>query len=318
MTIGDDAGLTASDSVTVTVTTPPVIPTARVELSSPADVSLLSNESDSMISWLVTYYHVAGLSWTFLVNGQVNQTGFLDNNTIYNFNVSALGLSGGSHNLTFQLELEDFKNDLIFVQDTALAHVTVVQVIEAGITDIDLTGILSITISLTLDDSVEVVIIPSSEPSNETREAAILLEEEGFAFSTVFLDIEISNTSALENIWINISYADWDLVALELEEASLKIVFYNETKGIWEDAGLTGVDIDRKVIFARIDHLTDFAAISIRTEPKTGTIISTLPSSISSIPSITPNGTFGFEMLVTMIALGIAIPIQRLRKYKDN
>ncbi|MFQ5980221.1 MAG: ethylbenzene dehydrogenase-related protein [Candidatus Heimdallarchaeota archaeon] len=71
----------------------------------------------------------------------------------------------------------------------------------------------------------------------------------------LYLDITLSDPSALVELWINVSFA-------ELPEGQnpqdVHIYYYDEDLGTWLMLTDTGVDSENEIIWARTDHLTTF------------------------------------------------------------
>jgi hypothetical protein len=209
-----------------------------------------------------------------------------------------------------------------------VTYVTIVETIPAGTTDITVEGLVETTITLDVASSVEVTIETSSiAPSEDARQAFSVLENTGDIIGTgFFLEINISDPGALTDIWINISYADWDLVALGVDESLLVLMFYNETTAQWELAGNTGVDTVNKIIYAHLDHLSAFSAVAAipQTPPSdttdtTDTIDTTDTESTDSSTTSEEEPIPGFEGLILItVLINLAIIVNIRKKSRRN
>ncbi|MHA2364251.1 MAG: Heimdall-CTERM domain-containing surface protein [Candidatus Hodarchaeales archaeon] len=325
LVVTNDYGLILSDSVLVTITSPPIIPTVVIDITSPEDLHLFTNATNIDLTWDVTYSNAIGVSWTFFINSVVNQTGIISNNTALNFDITSLDLVPGSHNLTIQITVQDFADNFVFASDEVGVHITHIDIIPVGTTQIDMGGETETTIVIEVEAEVEITIEPvgSSEQlfSEDAGTAFQALVESNTAVETgIFFEIDISDHTALDNFWINISYADWDLEAMGIDEDNLKIITYNEVTGEWEDAGNTGVDTLRKVIYANVDHFSafsavaaipdDFTSIPTSSEPDTRTITGSETTSTTETSKPIP----GFEIFsILMIILCLSVVISRRR-----
>ncbi|MFX1255467.1 MAG: PQQ-binding-like beta-propeller repeat protein [Promethearchaeota archaeon] len=72
----------------------------------------------------------------------------------------------------------------------------------------------------------------------------------------IFLDISISDNSALNYLWVNVSYAQLDLGTLNVSD--LRVYFYNETKAEWQQVEASGVDTTHQLIWGKTTHLSVF------------------------------------------------------------
>ncbi|MHA2032827.1 MAG: hypothetical protein ACW99Q_25955, partial [Candidatus Kariarchaeaceae archaeon] len=251
----------------VTVNQPvlePGIP-AQISISSPPDQSLFTNETSGVIiTWNVLYFNGLGESWSLSVNGFPYQTGSVSNNSNYLFTLDNLNLGAGLHRLIFTVTVKDSSSN--FVSGIDYVHITIkeIQTITPGTSEINLGGVTNTTISLTVDSSVELTVETLPAPTSETNSSFQALQNSQGAINTgYFLEISISDETAIQNVWINISYASWDLESLGIEdESSLRIYFFDETvlpSGAWIPAGNTGVDLLRKVIYANVNHFSSYS-----------------------------------------------------------
>jgi hypothetical protein len=286
--------------------TPPV--QVHASITHPDDLYYSSNDTDVIVSWGVTYQNAEPVLWILYLNGEQIQTGTLE--YAVSIDVSALDLEPGVHELEMVVEFRDVNGNTVIRRDSVLAFIILVQDVPAGTTDIDLGGIAETTISIDVDSSVEVTIEPTGDPEDLGTEAAssfqTLLQTENQVGTGVFLEIEISDPSALNGLWINISYADWDLASMGIDESTLRIMYFNEDTGDWEPAGETGVDTVRKVIYAYVTHLSAFSAVASVLTPEptetTDTGITDTTDTSDSSSSFTEEPISGFEIIPLFLA----------------
>jgi len=72
----------------------------------------------------------------------------------------------------------------------------------------------------------------------------------------IYLDIEMSNTSALDELWINISFSE----LAGRDPANVSIYYYDASLG-WIEAEETGVDYINEIVWAKVTHLTLFGVM---------------------------------------------------------
>ena len=319
LVVSDTAGLKTSDSVLVTVNKPvSAVPTPQITIVSPGDIKYYTYWTNAKLTWKVSYKDGYGNSWNLYVDGKKVDTGVLINNTDYTFNLPTYKLSAGLHNLTFQVFVQDFNSKFYSAKDEVLANVIFEQLIQPGTSDITIGGHTSTNINIDVGKSVNITVVSTNNATTLVSQNALnlLKSSEGLTSTSHFVDITITDTSALKGIWINMSYADWDLQAMNLQESSLKIYFFNVTSGKWQTSSFTGVDTVNKIVYAHVDHLTAFAAVaapknsqqststSINTNPYTGPSTTTTEKKNRGIP--------GFTWFI-IVAL-VFLPIIRKRK----
>ena len=78
----------------------------------------------------------------------------------------------------------------------------------------------------------------------------------------IFLEIDLAE---FDWIYIEIPYNDSDLPS-RLDVKSIKLYFWNETTSRWEVVENSGIDMDRKVIWGNVSHLTMFAPLAFEKE----------------------------------------------------
>ncbi|MFW9915268.1 MAG: ABC transporter substrate-binding protein [Candidatus Thorarchaeota archaeon] len=71
----------------------------------------------------------------------------------------------------------------------------------------------------------------------------------------IYLEISLSDPSALEVLWINVSFAE---LSDDQDPSDVRIYYYDEALQTWERVEETGVDFENEVIWGRTDHLTYF------------------------------------------------------------
>ncbi|MEM3563186.1 MAG: hypothetical protein QXR19_08155, partial [Candidatus Jordarchaeaceae archaeon] len=79
----------------------------------------------------------------------------------------------------------------------------------------------------------------------------------GLTFLGQFVYIAVNDTEAIEGLTITMYYDDQVVAGLGLDENSLQIYYWNETSGSWV-ALVCGRDTDRNIVWASLDHLTEF------------------------------------------------------------
>ncbi|MFQ5978852.1 MAG: hypothetical protein ACE5OZ_12055 [Candidatus Heimdallarchaeota archaeon] len=105
----------------------------------------------------------------------------------------------------------------------------------------------TIIVSIDVSDEVNVTVrqvSPESVPASSSD-----LEPVG-----IFLEIALSDPTALTEIWINVSFTELG----DEDPTNVRIYFYNETSESWELPKLYGIDEENEVIWAWTDHLTAF------------------------------------------------------------
>jgi hypothetical protein len=293
-------------------------------LTSPNDISMYQGDTGVSVSWLPIYDLGIPSQAIISVDGlQVSTSSFV-NNTLITADISSMVLNVGQH--IVKLEISVRRNNTLYnTSDSVIVNVIKKQNVSTGDNIIKLngTGINSnTTLNIKLSNPTYVYIEVSS---NITGDEDAALKNSGLIGTNFYLNITLDDPSALQDIWINVSYADWNLSNLGItDENDLRIYFFNTSSSAWEPAGSTGVDTFNQVIYAHLDHLTSFAAVAkskITTTPTitpttTPTNTPTIPSSfnpistdISSTVSISSKSTrtitpvSGFEILFTLVLL---------------
>jgi parallel beta-helix repeat protein len=284
-----------------------------LDLSSPKDLFFNDSDIGVFVQWDVTVEDLNNESYTFFINSEKFVTGQFSGNSILNFDISHLG--GGVHLLELVVEGEDVFNNLFKAKDVVFAHVATEVAVPAGTTEVTLKGTVSVNITLTVSEGVTLTLEPLSKPTNETSDAFSDLITVGGGIPTgYFFEIEVSDPSVVSNVWINISYIDWNLTELGINENDLKIYVFETNR--WIPAGNTGVDKANKIIYANINHFSSYAAVAIANpvEPTTSSS-SSIPSIITSVGTSdeTTQGLFGFELLILLFGL-ITLIFFRKRK----
>ncbi|MFQ5978853.1 MAG: right-handed parallel beta-helix repeat-containing protein [Candidatus Heimdallarchaeota archaeon] len=107
------------------------------------------------------------------------------------------------------------------------------------------------TITLTIDvwDTTTVAIKKMSSGPESSSE----LESLG-----IYLDITLSDPTALVELWINVSFAE---LPEGHEPRDVRIYYYDEDTQTWEEVTETGVDFENEIIWARTNHLTTFGVM---------------------------------------------------------
>jgi hypothetical protein len=310
----DTLGNSTNDLVVVTVTAPPSpLPDHTASITQPDDITYYTNDTSKLLAWKPTYTHASGVKWRLLVDKVEKQTGGVLSNTFYIFNISNLNLKPGLHTITFEITIEDLNGDQFVYKDSVAVNVIYQNQLNSGNNKIDLEGESTTNIEIDVDSSVEVTITTSTEiNSTEGKLALVELKQvEGLIDLSYHIDIKISDNSALNGVWINISYVTWNLTELNIDESSLKIYFFNENTNKWEPAGNTGVDMINKVIYAHVDHLTAFAAVAAVYHKEVSSSNSNGFSTGTSTSKPAPASGFTLFALLLLVA----IPIIRKRKY---
>jgi len=300
-----------------------------IDISSTGDLHLRPNEVlTASIEWFVTYgeIYISG-TWSLWLNDQFQLIDALDNDSVYGFDLAVFNLDPGTHNFTFVIELRDFEGTIIIAESVVLVHISHQQPLPVGTSTIRLEGIPQVTINITVNASVEILLEPSSfPPSAGIPGLDILWAQENITTFNYFLGINLTDPTSLVDIWINISYLDWqdELQTYNLDETTLKIYFLNETTLLWEPYGTTGVDLDQKIIYAHADHLTHISTTAMPPPGQgvnlasSGSVSSSSSTGSSSGGGGLGSGTgvnFGFG-LSTIIGMMILLPIY-LRRRKN-
>ncbi len=104
-----------------------------------------------------------------------------------------------------------------------------------------------------------------------------------------------STTTPGSGTMIKISYTDAQITALGLDEASLKLYFYNETSSSWQQASNSGVNTTGNYVWAITDHFSTWTAFG--TAPATTTTQSTTSDGSGGgyLPAKATNNTAGSE-----------------------
>jgi parallel beta-helix repeat protein len=283
----------------------PLISEPSLDLSSPDDLFFNDSDSGVFVQWDVFFEDIKDESYVFFINGDEHTTGQISDNSSLNFDVSHL--TGGVHLLELVVEGKDQFNNLLEANDIVLAHVTTEVDVPAGTTDVTLEGAVTVNITLTVSEGVTLTVEPLSKPTNETKSAFENLITVGGGLPTgYFFEIEVSDPSAVSNVWINISYIDWNLTDMGINENDLKIYVFDEDSNKWIPAGNTDVDKVNKIIYANIDHFSSYAAVAIANPAEsTGSSSSSTQSIITSAGTSdeTTQGLFGFEVIFLLFGL---------------
>jgi hypothetical protein len=291
--------------------------TAEIVISSPPDLLISPEDTNIILTWDVYITEVENPSWTLIINNNIEQIGDFSNGPIFHFNISALKFEPGTYNLTFNVLALDFGGFDLSAQDTVFVHVLTRQTISVGATAIELKGIPQTTITATVDQDVEITVTPISTPPEETGDAWDELTDKSDVISlSYFFQVNFSDHDAVTNLWLNISYIDWNLIkAQNINETTLKIFQFNETTLIWEPAGNTGVDTKHKVIFANVNSPQNYGGGSQTRTGSTGTgSPSTKASSSITQPTSSSSG-LGLELHVFLVIFGLLIS-KKLKKRK--
>ena len=185
------------------------------------------------------------------------------NDTDYSFTISNLNLAIGLHLLVFLVTVKDYSSLSATAKDSAYVTIKEVKNVSSGTSNFNLGGVTLTSISVDLKSGVNIIIDPSSSPPSGTSSAFQNLQSNGVVGTNYFIEFTLSNEAAVNTVWINISYANWDLQALGISnEKTLAIYYYNATLGKWVPAGNTGVDTTNKMIYAYVNHLSAFSAVS--------------------------------------------------------
>ncbi|MHA2028031.1 MAG: hypothetical protein ACW99Q_01460 [Candidatus Kariarchaeaceae archaeon] len=320
--VNDTLGNNVTSGITlVTVNQPVLNPNAptSIIISNPPDQSMHSNEvSGKTVEWTVSFVNGIGQTWKLLIDGNLFQQASVANNTAYSFLLSNLNLQPGLHRLTFIVSVTDSSDDTVSAQNIVYVTIIKVQSLPAGTTDVEVGGISNTTINLTVDTPVDLTVEALSEPTSETSTAfQVLQSSEGAINTGYFLEITISNESAIQSAWINISYAEWDLVRLGIEdESSLRIYYYDDDAKDWVPAGNTGVDIVDKIIWANVNHFSAYAAVAfIPDDPiPTSTISKTIITAIETSTESETQGLPAFEVVYALLSLLVLVSISISKK----
>ncbi|MFH2028596.1 MAG: Ig-like domain-containing protein, partial [Nanoarchaeota archaeon] len=182
-------------------------------------------------------------------NFQINNTGYLANNTV---------LLGGLYSVILYI------NDSTGNQNSSLINVTVnlanVSNVTANTsTDYDLSQI-DANLTLYLASNVSTTLIVATHSPNTTGTTAALTALRG-------IDVEIDNNTAGNLTWamIKIYYTDAELATLNIGESNLKIYYYNNSAGDWQLEGSQGVDTANNYVWANVTHFSIFAAFGSAT-----------------------------------------------------
>jgi hypothetical protein len=282
---------------------------SSIILSSPPDIKILPNDTLARIAWDVLFYNAFGDSWVLLLNGDPIEQNVLMNGSTVSFNLSDYFLPPGSHNFTFIATAFSFDNTTIAEKDSIWVHAIISQTLPQGTTTIHLEGTPQAKVIPTVNQSVGFTVTPSSTPLAGSDQALsdFQIANPNIILTNYYLEINYT-VNAVTELWLNISYLDWELIdRLGLDPPSLKIYAFDTMSSTWRTAGTTGVDLENYVVFAHINPPN--------TSYTVGGSAPTLTGGTGAPPTQTTSATTpGFNTLITLIIIAVGIGVRGRKK----
>jgi hypothetical protein len=291
--------------------------TSSLLISTPPDITILPNDTITRIRWDFVYFNAFGEFWQLFLNGNPIDNGTLTNNSAEFITPGLYSLESGSHNFTIFASVFGFDNITITKEDTVLVHVIATQFLATGTTPIHLDGIPQTDVIPTVNQSVVFTITPSSSPPLGSEQALKDFQTENptIILTNHYLEIDYSQ-NVVTDLWLNISYSDWPLIdALEIDPSTLRIFAFDTESTIWKPAGVTGVDLENKVLYSHINPPNTSYTVGGSSPTLTGGTGPPPTTTITTTNATTPG--FSDMIVLVVIALGLGIT-KKFRKTDVN
>ncbi len=246
--ITDTNGNSVVDEVWVTVN--PNLP-PNVTVISPNGGEILQNqifiawtasdELDMDLTFSVYYWN--GHSWVNLVHDitvttyQWDTTSVVDRSDyMIRVNASDGFLMGGDD------------TDAPFAIDNVIGF----ERIPIGQTEFQVTDTITVAINVTaeVDITIELITEVTTPPPEEVDPFGI------------YLNITVSDTTAIEGLWINVSFSELG----GADPANAEIYYFNEEDNRWYPVRETGVDFENEVVWGWASHLTLFGVMDVQVQ----------------------------------------------------
>ncbi|MFW9854800.1 MAG: hypothetical protein ACFFFG_07050 [Candidatus Thorarchaeota archaeon] len=285
---------------------------SSIVLSSPPDIKVSPNDTQALIAWDIELINAFGDSWELLLNGDPVEMRSFAGNTTQSFYISQFLLQPGSHNFSFIATGFGYDNTTVSEKDSVFVHVIYTKELNPGIHMISLEGTPRSEVIPTVNQTLDFTITPSSTPIVGSEEALdeFQLENPNIILTHYYLEIGYS-LNGVSELWINISYLNWNLIdSLGIDPSTLRIFAFDPILSTWDMAGTTGVDLENKVIFTHINPPNTSFTV--------GGSAPTLTGGTGPPPSQSTTTTPGFDTISFLLIMAIGIEILRRRLPKEG
>lgn len=223
-----------------------VSPNGGETLSGTVSIQWTVNDTSQEFEYLLEVSRNGGISWARLTS--VMGTGSpvswqWDTTTVADGRSFRIRVSILSENIT---DLPDISNT-----NFAVDNDPTVDELSGQNNIVEVTDTIRVTLDLSAPTNVSIVQLTTGPPTPPQLTS-----------TGIYLNITLSNPDALDGLWINISFDELG----EVDPENVRIFFYNETTGEWQELDKTGVDYENEVVWGWTDHVTVFGAMQKEAE----------------------------------------------------